>query len=66
MGTLRQPILCVASSNVRVSAAAVREVLPDAEFGQVVGSAHWVQLEAAPQLHAMLRAFLEGVAELCS
>ncbi len=65
-GTLRQPILCVASSNVRVSAAAVREVLPNAEFGQVVGSGHWVQLEAAPQLHAMLRAFLEGVAERCS
>ncbi|MDA0256796.1 MAG: hypothetical protein O3C25_03535, partial [Chloroflexi bacterium] len=59
---LRQPILYVASSNSRSSAAAVREVLPRAEFAQVVGSGHWVQLEAAAQLHAMLRAFLRGVA----
>ncbi|MCY4640347.1 MAG: alpha/beta hydrolase [Chloroflexi bacterium] len=65
-GRLRQPILCVASSNTRISAAGVREVLPEAEFGQVVGSGHWVQLEAAPQLHAMLRAFLKGVEQRCS
>ncbi|MYH40315.1 MAG: alpha/beta hydrolase [Chloroflexi bacterium] len=65
-GRLRKPILCVASSNVRISAAQVREVLPDAEFGQVVGSGHWVQLEAAPQLHAMLRSFLEGLRERCA
>ena len=65
-GRLRQPILCVASSNVRVGAAQVREVLPEADFGQVVGSGHWVQLEAAPQLHAMLRAFLRGVEQRCS
>ncbi len=59
---LRQPILCVASSNSRSSAAAVRELLPRAEFAQVVDSGHWVQLEAAAQLNAMLRAFLRGVA----
>lgn len=63
---LRQPILCVASSNARISAAAVREVLPRAEFGQVVGSGHWVQLEAAAQLNPMLRSFLRGAAERCS
>ncbi len=65
-GRIRRPILCVASSGVRISAAQVREVLPGAEFGQVVGSGHWVQLEAAPQLHAMLDVFFAGVRERCS
>lgn len=59
---LRQPILYVASSNGRTSATTVHEVLPRAEFAQVVGSGHWVQLEATAQLNAMLRAFLRGLA----
>jgi pimeloyl-ACP methyl ester carboxylesterase len=59
---LRQPILYVASSSGRTSATTVREVLPRAEFAQVVGAGHWVQLEATAQLNAMLRAFLRGLA----
>jgi pimeloyl-ACP methyl ester carboxylesterase len=58
---LPQPFLYVAASRSRRSAGDVREVIPHAQFGQVVGSGHYVQLDAAPQLHAMLDRFLAGL-----
>ena len=35
--------------------------IPRAEFGQVVNSGHYVQFDAAAQLHAMLDRFLAGI-----
>ncbi len=58
---LPQPFLHVAASRSRRTAADVRAVIPRAQFGQVVGSGHYVQLDAAPQLHAMLDRFLAAL-----
>ncbi|MCY4640195.1 MAG: alpha/beta hydrolase [Chloroflexi bacterium] len=55
------PFLYVAASRSRRSAADVRAVIPRAEFGQVVNSGHYVQFDAAAQLHAMLDRFLAGI-----
>jgi pimeloyl-ACP methyl ester carboxylesterase len=56
-----QPLLYVAASRGRRTADDVRAAIPHAQFGQVVGSGHYVQLDAAPQLHAMLERFLAGL-----
>lgn len=53
-----QPFLYVAASRSRRTAGDVRAVIPHAQFGQVVGSGHYVQFDAAAQLHAMLDRFL--------
>ena len=53
-----RPFLYVGASESRRTAADVRAVIPHAQFGQVVNSGHYVQLDAAEQLHAMLDRFL--------
>ncbi len=55
---LKQPVLYVAASHSRRTATDVRTVIPHAQFGQVVGSGHYVQFDATAQLHAMLNRFL--------
>ena len=53
------PVLYVnASRNARTSAD-VRAILPRAEFAQVVGGGHFLQLETPEQLNAMLRRFID-------
>lgn len=39
--------------------AAVRDVLPTMEYGQVVGSGHFIHLEAADQVNSMIQRFLQ-------
>ncbi|MBT5775056.1 MAG: alpha/beta hydrolase [Dehalococcoidia bacterium] len=56
---LRQPALYVNSSNNTRTAADVGELLPRAEFAQVAGSGHFIQLEAPDQLVAMIRRFVD-------
>ncbi len=55
------PFLYVAASRGRRTAADVRAVIPRARFGQVVNSGHYVQFDAAAQLHAMLDRFLAEI-----
>ena len=56
---VRQPVLYVNASNNDRTAADVRAILPRAEFAQVVGSGHFIQLEARDQLAAMIRRFVD-------
>ena len=55
------PFLYVAASRSRRSAADVRAAIPRAEFAQVVNSGHYVQFDAAAQLHAMIDRFLAAI-----
>ena len=54
-----QPVLCVYASNTPRSAREIRDLMPHAQFAQVVGAGHFLQLEVPAQLHAMIRRFLE-------
>ena len=56
---VRQPVLCVYASNTPRSAEEIRAIIPDAQFAQVVGAGHFLQLEVPAQLHAMIGRFLE-------
>ena len=56
---LPQRVLYVNASNNSRTASDVRELLPSAEFAQVVGSGHFIQLEAPDQLVAMIRRFVD-------
>jgi pimeloyl-ACP methyl ester carboxylesterase len=56
-----QLVLYVNSSRLERSADEVRAVVPHAQFAQVVGSGHFVQLEVPDQLNAMLDAFLKSL-----
>lgn len=56
---VRQPALFVAAAASQVTSQAVRKVLPQAQFAQVVGAGHFLQLEAPEQLNAMLRRFID-------
>ena len=58
-GAVRQPVLCVYASNTPRSAAEIRAIIPDAQFAQVVGAGHFLQLEVPAQLNAMIGRFLE-------
>ena len=55
----RQPVLCVYASNTPRSAEEIRSVIPQAQFAQVVGAGHFLQLEVPAQLNAMIARFLE-------
>ncbi len=57
----KHPFLYVAASRSRRTAVDVRAVIPHAQFGQVVNSGHYAQLDAAAQLHAMLDRFLAHI-----
>jgi pimeloyl-ACP methyl ester carboxylesterase len=56
---VRQPTLYVNASNNDRTATDVSTVLPRAQFAQVAGAGHFVQLEAPDQLTAMLRRFVD-------
>ena len=56
---VRQPVLCVYASNTPRSAEEIRSVIPQAQFAQVVGAGHFLQLEVPAQLNAMIARFLE-------
>ena len=56
---VRQPVLYINPGNNNRAAADVRELLPRAEFAQVAGAGHFVQLEAPDQLVAMIRRFVD-------
>lgn len=60
---VRQPVLCVYASNTPRSAEEVRGVIPHAQFAQVVGAGHFLQLEVPEQLNSMIGRFLELVPE---
>jgi pimeloyl-ACP methyl ester carboxylesterase len=57
----RMPVLYINSSREFMTQERIRRVLPHAEFGQAVGSGHWVQLEVPDQFNAMLRDFVGRV-----
>jgi len=56
---VRQPVLYINAGNNNRAAADVRELLPRAEFAQVAGDGHFIQLEAPDQLVAMVRRFID-------
>jgi pimeloyl-ACP methyl ester carboxylesterase len=54
----RMPILYVGASEPRESRTRLVQLNPDIIFGQVVGSAHFVQIEADAQVAAMIERFI--------
>ena len=56
---VRQPVLCVYASNSPRSAEELRGVIPHAQFAQVVGAGHFLQLEVPEQLNPMIERFVE-------
>jgi pimeloyl-ACP methyl ester carboxylesterase len=56
---VRQPVLCVYASNTARNAEELRGVIPQAQFAQVVGAGHFLQLEVPEQLNPMIERFLE-------
>jgi pimeloyl-ACP methyl ester carboxylesterase len=56
---VEQPVLFVSATAVDQNY--VRSVVRDVQFGQVVGSGHFVQLEVPTQLNAMIDSFIAGL-----
>jgi pimeloyl-ACP methyl ester carboxylesterase len=56
---VRQPVLCVYASNTARNAEELRGVIPQAQFAQVVGAGHFLQLEVPEQLNPMIERFIE-------
>ena len=56
---VEQPVLFVSATAVDQNY--VRSVVRDVQFGQVVGSGHFVQLEVPAQLNAMIDSFIAGL-----
>ncbi len=54
---VKQPVLFVTAT--AADQRYVRSVLRDVQFGQVVGSGHFVQLEVPAQLNAMIETFVD-------
>jgi pimeloyl-ACP methyl ester carboxylesterase len=53
------PVLYVGASESRESRVRLVQLKPNVIFGQVVGSAHFVQIEAVEQVAAMIERFIE-------
>jgi pimeloyl-ACP methyl ester carboxylesterase len=53
------PVLYIAASRPREENATLRALRPDIAYGQVVGSGHFVQLDATRQVNAMLDRFCD-------
>ena len=56
---VKQPVLCVYASDTPRSAEGVRALVPHAQFAQVVGAGHFLQLEVPEQLNPMIERFVE-------
>lgn len=58
---VRQPVLFVNASRNDRTAAALRAVVPQAEFAQVTGSGHFIPVEVPEQLAPMIERFVTGL-----
>jgi pimeloyl-ACP methyl ester carboxylesterase len=59
----RGDALYIGASNPRAERRRLEELQPDLSYGQVVGSGHFIQIEATAQVTAMIDRFLELAAD---